>query len=295
MIELIFRDSSAGCLSYAKSMKHGQEIKDTSMLRRSGYTIPTHWPGLSMDGSPEDVAPLWLSLDIGVLDNAETREGTRLSVLKTLYGDSPGVAEEIAGMNCKTLGRLEKARKTLEPIRVWLSENDPAEVCGLLFICHLFRKSSVPLSAVFVSRQTVFDGKARQYLSTGNIFPEDFGSLAQLEEPLVPVQVKACAALWEQLVKENAPLRAVVNGRVMSVREDFYDAVLRSNIPDGDFMAAVAIGGTMIRVPGVSAQWLLMRLQAMADAGALVEVTPPKGENPYGVVMRRKKLKNVKT
>lgn len=83
MIELIFRDSSAGCLSYAKSMKHGQEIKDTSMLRRSGYTIPTHWPGLSMDGSPEDVAPLWLSLDIGALDNAETREGTRLSVLKT--------------------------------------------------------------------------------------------------------------------------------------------------------------------------------------------------------------------
>ena len=270
MIELIFRDSSAGCLSYAKSMKHGQEIKDTSMLRRSGYTIPTHWPGLSMDG------------------NAETREGTRLSVLKTLYGDSPGVAEEIAGMNRKTLGRLEKARKTLEPIRVWLSENDPAEVCGLLFICHLFRKSSVPLSAVFVSRQTVFDGKARQYLSTGNIFPEDFGSLAQLEEPLVPVQVKACAALWEQLVKENAPLRAVVNGRVMSVREDFYDAVLRSNIPDGDFMAAVAIGGTLIRVPGVSAQWLFMRLQAMADAGALVEVTPPKGENPYGGVMRRK-------
>lgn len=289
MIELIFGNSAAGCLSCAKSMKHGQEIKDTYLLRRDdGWSTTTHWPGLSLDGSPEDVAPLWQSLDIGALDNAETREGTRLSVLKTLYGDSPGVAEEIAGLNRKTLDRLEKTRETLEPIRVWLSENDPAEVCGFLFICHFFRESSVPLSAVFVSRKTVFEGKARQYLSTGEVFPEDFGILAQLEEPVNPIQQEACAALWEQLVKENAPLRAVVNGRVMSVREDFYDAVLRANIPDGDFLTAVAIGRTLLRVKGVSAQWLFMRLQAMADAGDLEEVAPSKDENPYSGVMRRK-------
>ena len=289
MIELIFGNSAAGSLSCAKSMKHGQEIKDTYLLLRDdGWSTTAHWPGLSLGGSPGDVAPLWQSLDIGELDNNDTESGVRLSVLKILYGETPGVAEEIAGLNRKTLDRLEKARETLEPVRIWLSENDPAEVCGLLFICHFFREGSVPLSAVFVSRQTVFDGKARQYLSTGNIFPGDFGSLAQLEEPLAPVQVKACAALWEQLVKENAPLRAVVNGRVMSVRENFYDAVLRANIPDGDFIPAVPIGRTLIRVPGVSAQWLLMRLQAMADDGELVAVAPSEDENPYGGIMRRK-------
>lgn len=288
MIELIFGNSSAGSLSYAKSMKHGQDIKDTAMVHRSGYTIPTHWPGLSMDGSPEDVAPLWQSLDIGELDTSETKDGIRLSVLKSLYRDTPGVAEEIAGLNRKTLDRLEKSRKTLEPIRVWLSESDPAEVCGFLFICYFFRESSVPLSAVVVSRKTVFEGKARQYLSTGEVFPEDFGILAQLEEPVNPIQQEASAALWEQLVKENAPLRAVINGRVISVREDFYDAVLRANIPNGDFVAAVVIGNTLLRVPGVSAQWLFMRLQAMLDTGELMAVALPKGGNPYGGIMRRK-------
>lgn len=74
----------------------------------------------------------------------------------------------------------------------------------------------------------------------------------------------------------------------MSVREDFYDAVLRANIPDGDFLTAVAIGRTLLRVKGVSAQWLFMRLQAMADAGDLEEVAPSKDENPYSGVMRRK-------
>ncbi|WP_195267700.1 DUF3658 domain-containing protein [Eubacterium sp. 1001713B170207_170306_E7] len=288
MIELIFGNSSAASLSCAKSMKHGQEIKEASMLRGRDHTTPTHWPGLSLDGSPGDVAPLWQSLDIGELDNAETKGGTRFSVLKILYGGTPGVAEEIAALNRKTLDRLERAAETLEPIRVWLSENNPGDVCEFLFICYFLRESPVHLSAVFVSRQTVFDGKARQYLSTGEILPEDFGTLAQLEEPVTPVQREASAALWEQLVKENAPLRAVVNGRVMSVRANFYDAVLRANIPDGDFMAAFAIGGTLARVPGVSAQWLLMRLQAMVNAGELVEIAPPEGENPYSGMMRRK-------
>ena len=53
-------------------------------------------------------------------------------------------------------------------------------------------------------------------------------------------------------------------------------------------MPAVPIGRTLIRVPGVSAQWLLMRLQAMADDGELVAVAPSEDENPYGGIMRRK-------
>ncbi|MBS6340715.1 MAG: hypothetical protein KH501_07245, partial [Eubacterium limosum] len=63
MIELIFGNSAAGSLSCAKSMKHGQEIKDTYLLLRDdSWSTTTHWPGLSLGGSPGDVAPLWQSL-----------------------------------------------------------------------------------------------------------------------------------------------------------------------------------------------------------------------------------------
>ncbi len=49
-------------------------------------------------------------------------------------------------------------------------------------------------------------------------------------------------------MRENASLRAVINGSLIGVPNDFYDFALRSNIPDGEFKVAQLIGKTMSQI-----------------------------------------------
>ena len=52
---------------------------------------------------------------------------------------------------------------------------------------------------------------------------------------------------WLPLREENAPLRAVINGQLHRVGEDFYDPFIRARIPDGAFQVAQLIGEVLGR------------------------------------------------
>jgi len=98
---------------------------------------------------------------------------------------------------------------------------------------------------------------------------------------------EAYAALWSELAAESAPLRAVVNGRLVGVPEDFYDFALRANIPDGEFPSALLIGKALSFVNGVGHRWLHLRIRHMIGAGELIEVRPANGDHPYSNVLKR--------
>lgn len=80
----------------------------------------------------------------------------------------------------------------------------------------------------------------------------------------------AMAHRWEVLRQENAPLRAVVNGRVRSVGEDFYDEMIRRHLPEGQTKIANIIGEVLGREkPGIGDVWLAERIRQMLSTGEL--------------------------
>ena len=88
--------------------------------------------------------------------------------------------------------------------------------------------------------------------------------------PLPPVMLGAMAHRWEVLRQENAPLRAVVNGRVRSVGEDFYDEMIRRHLPEGQTKIANIIGEVLGREkPGIGDVWLAERIRQMLSTGEL--------------------------
>ena len=104
------------------------------------------------------------------------------------------------------------------------------------------------------------------------------------------------AEQWAQLVREDALLRAVVNGEVRSVGEDFYDEIILSCVTKTEETAAVAIGSAMAKIDAemcsrVGDLLIYRRLRALADAGrvALVCTEPQEaGGAPYwGVSVKR--------
>ena len=289
MIELAFGESAAGALKVAKSMAPGERIAGAvgviggTVKDRREARKPRYWTGKSMEGGPRDVEALTLALDIGDISDMDVRR----KALDDLFGDFPGVPDALWKTDQHALARIEEARKSREPVRMWVSESDPGELCGLYFICHMLADAETPLSAVYIPSRVERDDSMVWYRGTGDITAEEFGAFAEHAAPISGLQREAYAAVWGDLVRENAPLRAVVNGRVIGVPDYFYDFALRANMAEGECLVARLIGKTLNQIPGVGDRWLFLRIQEMIRSGELIEVAAVSDDHPYSGKVRR--------
>ena len=298
MIELAFSDSAAAGLKLAKSMKQG-DILDRVISVFGGprkeqqeAADPYKWSGITMGGSSQDVEALILALDIGDISDMDTDMCARKKLLDDLFADFPGVSEELWKTNQHSLVRLQETKETLEPVRIWIRASNPEELCGLYYVCHLMVDSQTPLSVVCVPDHIEKDNSIISYRNTGEINPEELGALIKYEVPVSEFKRKVYANNWRDLMRENAALRAVINGNLIGVPKDFYDFALRANMSDGEFMVAYLIGKTLGQIPGVGDRWLFLRVQALLQSGELITVSAATQDHPYsGVVKRRNEIK----
>jgi hypothetical protein len=295
MIELAFGESPAGALKLAKSMKQGDRLNGAITViggagkQQSEAKEPHHRTGIPIEGSPEDVETLTLALDIGDISDMDSDMHARKKLLDELFADFPSVSEQIWKTNEHALMRLQEAKATLEPIRMWIYVGNPAELCGLYFVCHLMADAQAPLSVVCIPEQIQKDDGIISFNSTGEINPETSGAFTEYEEPISELQRRVYANIWDDLARQNASLRAVINGSLVGVPKDFYDFALRANMPDGDFKVVQLIGKTLSQIPGVGDRWLFLRIQAMLQSGELIAASAATEDHPYSEVVKRNK------
>jgi hypothetical protein len=120
MIELAFGESPAGGLKIAKSMKQGECFMNgavavfgsTAKERREAKKEakkPRIWSGVTLEGSPGDVAVLTLALDMGDILDMDTGMNARKMFLDLLFADYPGVSGggyPVGGILCQHDDRL---------------------------------------------------------------------------------------------------------------------------------------------------------------------------------------------
>ena len=254
--------------------------------------------GKELGGSSADVAPLFLALDIGDLSGVDVGDwDKRRNILRELAGQPPA-GWEAAHEKClaedwdtsmETLRRLRNAGT--EPVRVWAAAWCPDDVCGVYFVCSLLRDTETPIFVVWAPRVGMAWGKKEQteLRGTGELAPETLGALAAESVLLEPALRQDYGDRWRELVLENAPLRAVVNGHLSSVPEDFYDFALRAALPEGPVKMGKVLVDALTALPGVGDGWLYRRIQAMLAAGEVREAAPGDGEHPYSAMLQRVK------
>ena len=263
MIDLVFNDSVKAALVFAKN---------------------------KLKADIADVESLWLELDIGdigTLPDLSCREPVMCSILRGPedIDDEPSFAA-LWESHQSALGRVIEASQTGEPVRIWHS-NAPFETCGFCLAVSLLEHSPGPVSSVKLPPFFEEDNTIRVHGSLACVDAEQLAVLLPLEQPLSLTQRRYTAHLWRELMRENAPLRATVNGRLISVPADFYDHVLRRHLPDGEFVIARAIGKAMaFGELGVRDWWYAQRLRAMIDSGELEVVQPNR--NFYHTRLKRK-------
>ena len=218
-----------------------------------------------LGGNAGDVLALSLSLDMG--DIREPLGEARRAFLEG--SNDRETADLYWRENLEAAERL-RALGPGDAVRVW-ADQTPHSACGLLHAASLLKDTNAAVSVVTLPPwRARADGVVETYLGWGEMAAELFGHFLFREEPLPPAVLGVLAGRWRELQQENAPLRAVINGSVRGVGEDFYDPLLRRHIPEGRTKIGRIIGEVLGREkPGIGDTWFSERIRRMLSTGEL--------------------------
>lgn len=305
MLEIVFSDNACGSLKYAQHIGTGAYpgdcIASAITVLHSDGSAPTEeelqqelekneravWEkAVPMGGNPADVYGFALCLSVGDISTEgffRKRQATLDQILSTFSNDTQAASllQEAQEALQEVLSRSIDG----EPIRIWYS-NQPDEACGLCWFMAQLESLRQPYGDVVLIPLPPTEQRGNtvvRHTSWSEIAPEDWISYLPLEQPASPAFCKACAQKWHALQRENAPLRAVINGQLLSVSETLYDSFIVQEIAQqGDtFQEAEVIGRVLGRYSlGISDMWIAQRIEQMIASGMLEPVTQPGKEDP---------------
>lgn len=301
MLEVVFSDSAAGAMLAAIEHPHvvggaalkanGGGERDAAILQAEAEERERRgWENaLPLEGDRENILCLPLALSVGNI--SETGIGAeREKALSLLMGVFPGLASQVVGelLNVARKGYdgLRKRAQNGEAIRVWVSR-EPDAVCGLYWLMEQLAPIGLETLDVTVVRLPEWearpDGCVVQYGGWGEVEPYRFGEMALLGEKLPANLLRSLASRWEELRRENATLRAVLNGALVSVPDSLYDACILRELEkqEEEFMEARLIGQVLGKYRlGIGDAWIALRIEQWIQDGLLRPTTAPEPDAP---------------
>lgn len=243
MLEVVFNDSARISLMMAQHYGEGsyQEVQfamafeedlDEDELETCRQELVAEekakWEASKpLGGSKADIFGFELNLSHGDISEAGIGEKRRqlLREIKAYYQDED-LADHMIKDMIERLEVLCLQIKRGEPIRLWYGDN-PDEVCGVLWLASEICRRELPHDQIYLvkipewkendRRDTVFSSGVRE------LGVEEWQTYLHLQKKAPAELIEKWAERWSVLQKEEASLRAVVNGMVVSVANDFYD------------------------------------------------------------------------
>lgn len=320
MIEIVFSESAKGSLKVAKAFNGRKpattvigvilgeadtpakaatekEIEAAKAEARKRHRLA--WEkAVPIEGNPGDVFSFSPCLSYGDISNADL--DSRIDVLTQLLSVwYPAEAREqavaqIAKDKEEFDAVMKRAIDDSEPMRLWYS-NNPDELCGLYWFLYQLHQQEECNGAVYLVKLPELEyrenGTMVKHMGWGEVAPEEFSRYIYLARPMLPVFENACAADWRQLMQENAPLRAVLNGRLRSMPVDLYDTFIEQEIermPD-EFNESILIGNVLGRHQLCIGDCLIaLRIEEMIRDGKLAVITQPaEGDPLYRRILKK--------
>jgi len=311
MVEIVFGDSTAAFLKEAQlcgktpySVSGLQAFADADekeeqkdLLQREMTRRKAMWETATPMEKAEIYAfPLYLS--VGQL-SGDCLGADRLAVLENLFSVYPSaVGTAAAGKLMEgartSVPRFLKKVRAGEEARIWYSDQ-PDEMCGFFWFFSLLSGcclTDVRITAVKLPAWEVWDGRVICRSGWNQVVPEDWHRCSKQQETVSPALCRWYAEQWEKLCGESAPLRAVVNGRLQSAEETLYDDLIRREIASEpvEFQEAHVIGTLLGKCyPGLTDQWIALRMEKMIRAGELLPLTeaPPDAPSYHRLLQKK--------
>lgn len=269
MIEILFGDSEAGSMKAAKNKIVVGKVNGPVSVWMAGKKTPPQNPFTGwIEGTSEEVICLGFMMDIGNI-KVQMDSPYRRELIYSMYAqnqwEQDGETEEelknAGDVYAKELYRLMEFLDHGEAVRIWYSDT-PYSRCGFYSLCQILKGYENEISAVKLPAHIVRENCIFSYQSWSEVSAEEFAGFLPYEKALSKEEVRMYAMLWSELIEENSPLRAVVNGKVLSVPEDFYDFLIWKRLKNVPLKEARLIGDILGQSQiGVGDWWYNRRIE----------------------------------
>ncbi len=264
MLEVCFNDSVKGGLKYAMNYKPGKKEAVSFFTDKKGFRAVIEKIiykqiyrkrqaeldkiAVPLQGNKEDIVGISFGLWQGDISRDITRENLRRKEnIKEIfvfdrYGREKDAEKQREKYWKSCISDLEKLKAGHSKIRIWL-DSLPETQCGLLFVADLLKDTYTEIHVVELPREINRpDGAIVKYKGWGEVEPQLFGAFIHRERALTKGEIKELAKRWQQLKSENAPLRVMQNGQMVSAGIDYYDNLIRKEFPKTSCSVAEIIG-----------------------------------------------------
>ena len=174
----------------------------------------------------------------------------------------------------KNLEKLISKVTQDEKVRIWYSEQ-PFEYCGLCRLASMIINKVSDLTEIFVVKLPKIvkkDNSILNYTGWGEVSSEDFADFLKYQKKLDRMDLKILSFEWAELSANNSPLRALVNGKMRSVSESFYDYYIDKELEnfDCEFRECYLIGSLIGKYQlGISEHWFAYRIEKKIEQNKL--------------------------
>lgn len=291
MIEVLFGESEAASMKAAKSMKIvGYVNGPTSVLVTGKETPPERTFAGWVEGTSEDVVCLGFMLDIGnikePIDSPYRKNLIYSMYAQNQYVKNPEIDQELkltGEVYLNELLRLKEYLENGETIRVWYSDT-PHSICGFYSLCQILQKYKNEIHIVKLPEYMVRKTSIISYRNWGEVSAEEFAEFLTYESVLTKEEVRMYAQLWTELTEDNSPLRAMINGKVTGVSEDFYDFLIWKRLTRKPIKEARLIGDILgcFQI-GMGDWWFARRIEHFIQQDKIKVIND--SENKYARVI----------
>ena len=133
--------------------------------------------------------------------------------------------------------------------------------------------------------------KSLRYIGFGEVEPEFFGEFANKSKKMPYNIIIHMAEHWRALRKENASLRAVINGKLVSVSENIYDKYIlyEIDLQPPEFYEASVIGSVISKYQfGIGDDFIARRIEKFIGDGTLEFTGNKSGSGRiYNCILRK--------
>lgn len=303
-MEVVFSESAGGALSVAlgKEKPIGGVSAYIGMTKKEQKQWEEkerrNWDAAELlPGSRDDQMVMPLMLSVGDIDE-QCPGPKRWETLQRLFAVYPEEGDKAAETMVETarhnLDILLSRAGQGERIRLYYSDQ-PDEACGAWWLMNQLTEAGLTNAEVTAVKLPSFwqtpAGDILELTAWGEVPPHQWGHLAQQGQTWKDNLIRYLSEQWQQRKRENAPLRAVINGSLISAPDTLYDPLIRQVIEEQEpvFQQANVIGQVLVRSHGCMGDaWIAMRMEKMIRRGELSAVTiPASGDPTYHRLLRK--------
>ncbi len=199
-------------------------------------------------------------------------ECLRLDIL-TPWRDDPELGgdwlDKYVSCHFEALRRLDSVDEAL----IWCGTS-PRDRCGLRYVMSRLSGRSVPVWLVETGEMHSESGVRIKYRGVGEADEATAKYFYGRSRQLCESERKKLADDWTFLQKENSKLRAVRDGVLCSVPEDFYDGIILDCVSENERIAAYAVGKSMNEIfertgNAISDMQVFGRIRVLAEKGLI--------------------------